>query len=60
MLATRSDERLSQRPPRTATGRWMVAAGRWSLVIYLIHQPILFGLIYLVALVAGQPAPDLF
>ncbi len=34
--------------PETRVNRWLVAAGRWTLPIYLVHQPILFGMILLV------------
>jgi uncharacterized membrane protein len=33
-------------------------AGRHSLAFYLIHQPVLFSLVYLLSLVAPAPKPD--
>jgi uncharacterized membrane protein len=35
--------RLNDSPPR-----WLVVLGVWSLTVYLVHQPILMGLLWLV------------
>lgn len=49
-LATRSE------PGRLTRG--LAFAGRHSLTVYLIHQPILLGLVYLASIVAPPPAAD--
>lgn len=36
----------------------LTRAGQHSLVFYLVHQPVLIGLVYLATLVAPPPAPD--
>ena len=53
------DERLASWQPKTMLSRWLIVAGRWSLPIYLVHQPILIGIIYLIALAFGR-SPTLF
>lgn len=41
--------RLPSAAPTAAPLRALAAAGRWSLVIYLVHQPLLFGLVAVAA-----------
>lgn len=49
-------EGLARRRTRTSLGRALAWAGRRSLVIYLVHQPLLLALIYPVAALMG-PSP---
>jgi uncharacterized membrane protein len=37
-------QRLNANPPR-----WLVLLGTWSLTVYLVHQPVLIGLLWLVS-----------
>jgi uncharacterized membrane protein len=48
-LAWRDESLWSKWQPSLFTGRALVQAGRWSLPIYLVHQPLLFGLAYLLS-----------
>lgn len=48
-LAWRDEAMWSRWQPRAFPGRGLVTAGRWSLPIYLVHQPVLFGLAYLLS-----------
>ena len=60
-LASALPERLAGMGTATKA-RWktlLAAAGRHSLAIYLIHQPILIALVYCFSLVFPAPAPDL-
>ncbi|BBE73643.1 DUF1624 domain-containing protein [Oharaeibacter diazotrophicus] len=41
--------RLPSATPTAAPLRALAAAGRWSLVVYLVHQPLLFGLVSVAA-----------
>ena len=40
------------------TSRLLALCGRWSLTFYLVHQPVLIGLVYLFSLVVPAAAPD--
>lgn len=39
--------------PRAAPGRWVGVMGRHTLAIYLIHQPVIYGLLWLLARARG-------
>lgn len=48
------DKTWSRWQPTGFVPRTLAVAGRWSLVIYLVHQPILLALFYLLALALGR------
>jgi uncharacterized membrane protein len=52
-----SDSALASWTPSHLPGRAAILAGRWSLVIYLVHQLVLFNLVSMVARIA-MPDPS--
>jgi uncharacterized membrane protein len=42
----------------SSPGKWLGLAGRHSLIIYLVHQPLLISVVYLFSLLVPAPAAD--
>ncbi|MDQ0320055.1 putative membrane protein [Pararhizobium capsulatum DSM 1112] len=57
-LSTGLTERMASINTRGRLARGLSFGGRHSLAVYLIHQPLLFSLVYLFALVFPAPQPD--
>ncbi len=55
-LAWRDTAFWSRWQPEAFPGKALVKAGRWSLLIYLVHQPLLFGAIYAISLFSTPEA----
>jgi uncharacterized membrane protein len=51
-----SGTRLASWTPQAAPGRWLALGGRHSLLVYLVHQPLLIGLLYAVTALTELPA----
>lgn len=55
VLAWRDTSFWSRWQPKDFLGKGLVKAGRWSLLIYLLHQPVLFGAMYAISLLSPAP-----
>lgn len=49
-IVVRFGDGLQGKRPASAPLSWLVTAGRWSLPIYLVHQPLIVGAVSLIAL----------
>lgn len=58
-LAKGVDRWFARWQPENRLSRGLIVAGRWSLIIYLVHQPVLLGIVYAISAMTGAAGPML-